>query len=122
MKLVTYTANGAQSVGAVVGDDDTVIDLAAADRALAKAACAAAQFALELNNTWQGNSENDKREFAERFAAMEKARDAALEEECVETWEGGARSGARGECLSSPLWVAAFRWPLMLCVLRLDVL
>ena len=48
--------------------------------------------------------------------------DAALEEECVETWEGDARSGARGECLSSPLWVAAFRWPLMLCVLRLDVL
>jgi hypothetical protein len=51
-----------------------------ADRALAKAACAAAQFALELNSTWQGNSENDKREFAERFAAMEKARDAALED------------------------------------------
>ena len=55
-------------------------DALAADRALAKAACAAAQFALELNNTWQGNSENDKREFAERFAAMEKAR-------------GGARDG-----------------------------
>ena len=55
-------------------------DALAADRALAKAACAAAQFALELNNTWQGNSENDKREFAERFAAMEKARDAAVEE------------------------------------------
>ena len=35
--------------------------------------------------------------------------DAALVEECVETWEGDARSGARGECLSSPLWVAAFR-------------
>jgi hypothetical protein len=55
-------------------------DALAADRALAKAACAAAQFALELNSTWQGNSENEKREFAERFAAMEKARDAALEE------------------------------------------
>ena len=49
-------------------------DALEADRALAKAACAAAQFALELNSTWQGNSENDKREFAERFAAMEKAR------------------------------------------------
>jgi 2,4-didehydro-3-deoxy-L-rhamnonate hydrolase len=36
MKLVTYTANGAQSVGAVVGDDDTVVELAAADRALAR--------------------------------------------------------------------------------------
>ena len=50
-----------------------------ADRALAKA-CAAAQFALELNSTWQGNSDQDKRDFAERFAAMEKARDAAVEE------------------------------------------
>ena len=55
-------------------------DALAADRALAKAACAAAQFALELNSTWQGNSDQDKREFAERFAAMEKARDAAVEE------------------------------------------
>ena len=38
--------------------------------------------------------------------------DAALEEECVETWDGGlGKRGARGECLSSPLRVTAFRWP-----------
>ena len=47
--------------------------------------------------------------------------DAALEEECVETWEGGARSGARGECLSSPRWAIAFRWPFAPCVLWLSV-
>ncbi len=41
-----------------------------ADRALAKAACAAAKFALELNNTWQGNSDQDKRDFAERFGSI----------------------------------------------------
>ena len=37
MKLVTYSAGGEQRVGAVVGDDDNqVVDLAAADRALAR--------------------------------------------------------------------------------------
>jgi 2-keto-4-pentenoate hydratase/2-oxohepta-3-ene-1,7-dioic acid hydratase in catechol pathway len=36
MKLITYTANGEQSVGAVVGDDNIVVDLTAADRALAR--------------------------------------------------------------------------------------
>ena len=51
-----------------------------ADRALAKAACAAAKFALELNKTWNGKSDGDRRAFADRFAAMEHARDAALED------------------------------------------
>ena len=37
MKLVTYSAGGEQRVGAVVGDDNNqVVDLAAADRALAR--------------------------------------------------------------------------------------
>ena len=36
MKLITYTANGEQSVGAVVGDDNIVVDLTAADRALGR--------------------------------------------------------------------------------------
>ena len=36
MKLATYTAAGAQRLGAVVGDDRIVVDLAAADRALAR--------------------------------------------------------------------------------------
>ena len=36
MKLITYTANGEQRVGAVVGDDNLVVDLTAADRALAR--------------------------------------------------------------------------------------
>ena len=37
MKLVTYNAGGEQRVGAVVGDDNNqVVDLAAADRALAR--------------------------------------------------------------------------------------
>ena len=36
MKLITYTANGEQSVGAVIGDDNIVVDLTAADRALAR--------------------------------------------------------------------------------------
>lgn len=51
-----------------------------ADRALAKAACAAAKFALELNETWNGKSDGVRRAFADRFAAMERARDAALED------------------------------------------
>ena len=36
MKLVTYSVHGTQSVGAVGGDDNIVVDLAAADRTLAR--------------------------------------------------------------------------------------
>ncbi|HIL11244.1 MAG TPA: FAA hydrolase family protein [Candidatus Latescibacteria bacterium] len=36
MKLITYAAHGEQRVGAVVGDDNIVVDLTAADRALAR--------------------------------------------------------------------------------------
>lgn len=36
VKLATYSAAGQQRVGAVIGDDNIVVDLAAADRALAR--------------------------------------------------------------------------------------
>ena len=36
VKLATYSAAGEQRVGAVVGDDNIVVDLAAVDRVLAR--------------------------------------------------------------------------------------
>ena len=36
MKLATYSAGGAESIGAVVADDAIIVDLAAADSALAQ--------------------------------------------------------------------------------------
>ena len=36
MKLATYSAGGAESIGAVIADDAIIVDLAAADRALAQ--------------------------------------------------------------------------------------